>query len=105
MIKEAIAAWTGISATGKAAQLSEKHEWLLKTATTPRSIDVGCQTVDSLVGITRNAPQDSVPPPMEDDRKKQWLEHNEPSAGEGSLDISSVGLGECICVGRRANSY
>ncbi|KAL1969582.1 hypothetical protein VTN77DRAFT_8135 [Rasamsonia byssochlamydoides] len=95
MIKEAIAAWTGLSATGKAAQLSEKHEWLLKTATTPRCVDVGCQTVDSLASITRNsAPPEPavVPPPMEDDRKKHWLEHHEPSAGEGSLDISSVGL-------------
>jgi hypothetical protein len=96
MMKEAIAAWTGLSATGKAAQLSEKHEWLLKTATTSRSNDAGCQTMDSLAGITREAPPESVPVPhsMEDERKKHWLEHNEPSAGEGSLDISSVGLGE-----------
>jgi signal transduction histidine kinase/DNA-binding NarL/FixJ family response regulator len=95
MIKEAIAAWTGFSATGKAAQLSEKHEWLLKTATTTRSNDIGCQTVDSLAGIARNATTEPVVSQqrIEDDIKKHWLEHNNSSVVEESLDISSVGIG------------
>lgn len=95
VMQDAIAAWAAISAAGKAAQLSEKHEWLLKTATSSRSIDVGCQTVDSLeiehtaVGqdhmvMTRN---------MEDDRKHRWIEQNEVTTGERSLDsISAFGI-------------
>ncbi|KAH8695518.1 putative sensor histidine kinase/response regulator [Talaromyces proteolyticus] len=94
MIKEAIAAWTGISATGKAAHLSEKHEWLLKTATASRYHDSTTQTVDSLVNISQNS---AVEPPsvqqrMEDDRKKNWLENNGGAVDNGPLDIPSVGL-------------
>ena len=46
MIMEATAAWNRISAAGKSQQLQEKHEWLLKTATTSRTNDVAVQTVD-----------------------------------------------------------
>jgi signal transduction histidine kinase/DNA-binding NarL/FixJ family response regulator len=94
IIKEAIAAWTSIGATGKVSQLAEKHEWLLKTATTTRSHDIGCQTVDSFLGISRApAPERIVdPPPTEEERKEHWLESNGASTGVQSLDISSVGL-------------
>ena len=50
LIQEAIAAWNRISANGKAQQLTEKHEWLLKTATTARVMDVAVQTMDTGVG-------------------------------------------------------
>jgi signal transduction histidine kinase/predicted ATPase/DNA-binding response OmpR family regulator len=49
-IQEAIAAWNRISASGKALQLTEKHEWLLKTATTARVMDVAVQTMETGVG-------------------------------------------------------
>jgi hypothetical protein len=77
------------------SQLVEKHEWLLKTATTTRNHDIGCQTVDSVLGISRDpAPERIVdPPPTEEERKEHWLESNGSSTGVQSLDISSVGLG------------
>ena len=50
MIQEAIAAWNRVSANGKATQLAEKHEWLLKTATTARVMDVAVQTMDVSLG-------------------------------------------------------
>ena len=97
-MQDAIAAWTAISATGKAAHLTEKHEWLLKTATSSRCVDAGVQTVDSLLGIDRNTAQEdmAIPQVMEsDDRKQLWIEQNGVTAGERSLDISGVGLGKC----------
>ncbi|KAJ9293720.1 hypothetical protein DTO271G3_7602 [Paecilomyces variotii] len=92
MIRESIAAYTTISASGKAAHLAEKHEWLLKTATTSRTNDAGCQTVDSLIDIHRDSGAEPVTPHMEDERKQQWLEQNGMTSGERSLDISGVGL-------------
>lgn len=99
VMQDAIAAWAAISAVGKAAQLTEKHEWLLKTATSTRSVDVGCQTVDSLLGINRSTePEDiGVSQHMEeDDRQHRWIEQNGVTTGERSLDISGVGLGESL---------
>lgn len=93
-MKEAIAAWMSIGATGKAEQLSEKHEWLLKTATTSRTSDAGCQTVDSLLGINRST-EPEVQSHIEDERKQHWIEQqNGVTTGERSLDISGVGLGK-----------
>ncbi|KAF7172484.1 hypothetical protein CNMCM5623_004698 [Aspergillus felis] len=95
VMQDAIAAWAAISAGGKASQLTEKHEWLLKTATSSRCADVGVQTVDSLLGIDRNTAQEAmtIAQDMErDDRKHRWIEQNGVTAGERSLDISSVGL-------------
>lgn len=97
VMQDAIAAWAAVSAVGKAAQLTEKHEWLLKTATSSRNVDVGCQTVDSLLGINRNSGQEHIgvnPNMEEDDRKQRWLEQNGVTTGERSLDISGVGLGK-----------
>lgn len=95
MVKEAIAAWTGISAIGKAKHLAEKHEWLLKTAAPSRYIDSSTQTMDTLVNISQNS---AIEPPlvqqhMEDDRKKNWVENHGVAVHDGSLDIPSVGLG------------
>jgi signal transduction histidine kinase/DNA-binding NarL/FixJ family response regulator len=95
IMQDAIAAWSSISATGKATVLAEKHEWLLKTATSGRTIDVGCQTIDSLAEITRDAVQEENIMPSqieEEERRQQWIEQNGLTAGERSMDISSVGL-------------
>ncbi|PYI10270.1 sensor histidine kinase/response regulator [Aspergillus sclerotiicarbonarius CBS 121057] len=97
VMQDAIAAWAAISAVGKAAQLTEKHEWLLKTATSSRNVDAGCQTVDSLLGINRNTGQEHMDMGVtqnmdEDDRKQRWIEQNGVTTGERSLDISGVGL-------------
>jgi predicted ATPase len=97
MMQDAIAAWSSISASGKATMLAEKHEWLLKTATSARTIDVGCQTIDSLAEITRDAVQEEIAIPShieEEERRQQWIEQNGVTAGERSMDISSVGLGK-----------
>ncbi|KUL90751.1 hypothetical protein ZTR_00042 [Talaromyces verruculosus] len=95
MVREAIAAWMGLGATGKAGHLSEKHEWLLKTATAPRHNDAGTQTVDSLANINQNAAVETtvaVQTNLEDDRKKHWLENSGNHVETGPLDIPSVGL-------------
>lgn len=94
LIKEAIAAWAGLSATGKAAQLTEKHEWLLKAATAPRNVDASCQTVDSLLAVGLNTPPAPMAllPPVSEENKQEWLDQSVVASGEGSLDISSVGL-------------
>lgn len=95
LVQEAIAAWSSISASGKAAILSEKHEWLLKTATSVRAVDVGCQTVDSLLEISRNTVQEEIVIPSqieEDERRQHWIEQNGHNSDETPMDISSVGL-------------
>lgn len=53
MIQEAIAAWNRINAVAKGAQLAEKHEWLIKTATTSRMQDAITQT-DTLASLVGN---------------------------------------------------
>jgi hypothetical protein len=103
-MQDAIAAWAAISAIGKVMQLSEKHEWLLRTATNSRSVDVGCQTVDSLLTINQNVVRQEhigvgvgVGPTQtmhEEERKHRWLEQSGVTTGERSLDISGVGLGK-----------
>ncbi|KAJ5288003.1 hypothetical protein N7478_003689 [Penicillium angulare] len=95
LVQESIAAWSSIGATGKAAMLTEKHEWLLKTATSVRAVDVGCQTLDSLLDITRDAVQDETVIPSqieENERRQRWIEQNSVAAEEAPMDISSVGL-------------
>jgi GAF domain-containing protein len=94
MIKESISAWSGLSAIGKATQLTEKHEWLLKAAVVPRNVDVGCQTVDSLLGIGRSTTPAPVviPQPKAEEKNQKWLDPRAVPRCEDSLDISSVGL-------------
>ncbi|KKY17751.1 putative sensor histidine kinase response [Phaeomoniella chlamydospora] len=86
MMQEAIAGWNRISAGGKAKQLSDKHEWLLKTATTARAMDVGVQTDSSLgdVPLSKAIAADS-----KKDYTTAWLE----PAGQldpGKLDPSKA---------------
>ncbi|KKK18078.1 putative sensor histidine kinase/response regulator [Aspergillus ochraceoroseus] len=92
VMQDAIAAWAAISAVGKSSQLTEKHEWLLKTATSCRSVDVGCQTVDSLLGINQNVGQEHIGAAqnIEEDRKHRWIEQNGVTAGEHIIDLSSI---------------
>ncbi|KAF9893081.1 hypothetical protein FE257_012492 [Aspergillus nanangensis] len=95
VMQDAIAAWAAISAVGKAQQLTEKHEWLLKTATSSRTADAGCQTVDSLLGMNRSAETEHIVVSQnmeEEDRKQLWIEQNGVTTGERSFDISGVGL-------------
>ncbi|CAG8100927.1 unnamed protein product [Penicillium salamii] len=95
VIQEAIAAWSSIGAGGKSTQLAEKHEWLLKTATSAKTVDVGCQTVDSLLEIGREVAQEEILIPQqleENERRQHWIEQNGVATGEPALDISSVGL-------------
>ncbi|KAJ5674086.1 hypothetical protein N7462_009525 [Penicillium macrosclerotiorum] len=95
VMQDAIAAWSSISAGGKAAMVAEKHEWLLKTATSAKTVDVGCQTVDSLLEISRDVVEEEIGIPSqieEEERRHRWIEQNGVTAGERSLDISSVGL-------------
>lgn len=99
VMQDAIAAWSSISAGGKATMLAEKHEWLLKTATSARTVDIGCQTVDSLLEITRDTlvEEDVVPSPLaenDEERRQRWIEQNGVTTGERSMDISGVGLGK-----------
>ncbi|KAJ5793123.1 uncharacterized protein N7503_009101 [Penicillium pulvis] len=95
LVQESIAAWSSMGANGKAIMLAEKHEWLLKTATSARTVDVGCQTLDSIMEITREAVEDEIIIPSqmeEDERRQQWIEQNGVNSDEKSMDISSVGL-------------
>lgn len=99
IMQDAIAAWRSISADGKATMLTEKHEWLLKTATSARTVDIGCQTVDSLLEITRDVVQEEVVIPShieEEERRQRWVEQNGVVGNESSMDISSVGLGKFV---------
>lgn len=45
MLQEAITSWNRIGASGKARHVATKYEFLLKTAITTRTNDVGCQTL------------------------------------------------------------
>ncbi|KAJ5095338.1 hypothetical protein NUU61_004694 [Penicillium alfredii] len=95
VMEDAIAAWHSIGASGKAVQIAEKHEWLLKTATSAKTVDVGCQTVDSLLEISRETAQEEIVIPQqieENERRQHWIQQNAVTAGERSMDISGVGL-------------
>ncbi|ETN36497.1 uncharacterized protein HMPREF1541_08775 [Cyphellophora europaea CBS 101466] len=83
MIQEAMAAYNRISAVGKAKFLAERHEWLLKTATTTRAVDMGVQTMDvaDFVGNEEQSKREYT---------KNWVE---PKQVNGSPhDVSGLGL-------------
>lgn len=97
VMEDAIAAWHSIGAGGKAVQIAEKHEWLLKTATSAKTVDVGCQTVDALLEISRETAQEEIVIPQqieENERQQHWIQQNAVTARERSMDISGVGLGK-----------
>ena len=89
MIQEAIAAWNRINAVGKAKQLAEKHEWLLKTATTARVMDVATQTMDTAaLTVGEEAEMQS-----KQDYTKNWVQPRKAGApSTGDTEIPGLGL-------------
>lgn len=83
-----------MSAIGKAKQLSEKHEWLLRMGTLSTANDASCQTVNTLLGVPTNTEPETnrIHGRLEDERNRNWLEQDQNRA-DGTLDISKVGLG------------
>lgn len=85
MVQEAMAAYNRISATGKAKQMADHHEWLLKTATTGRAVDMAVQTTN----VT-----DFVGDPSTEANKreftKDWVEPKQVSAAP--QDVTGLGL-------------
>lgn len=92
ILRSSVAAWNRMSATGKAKQLAEKHEWLLRMGTVSRANDVGCQTVDTLAVPSSSMPEPSpIQGHLDDERNRKWLEQDQDRA-DGTLDVSRVGL-------------
>ncbi len=87
MIQEATAAWSRISASGKAQQLQEKHEWLLKTATTARTHDVAVQTVD----VTSLAVGED-PERAKQEYTKAWVQPKPGITPATTQDLPGMGL-------------
>ena len=104
LIQEASSVWASINAIGKVMQLAEKHEWLLKAATTSRTVDTGCQTMDTVLEVSRDPEPDIIhhhpllghPNVEEDPAKGAWIQQNGVMPGSGPFDISSVGLGKLV---------
>lgn len=88
MIQEAISAWSRINALGKARQLSEKHEWLLKTAITARTLDIGVQT-DETPALVRTEDAEAA---IKRDWTKSWVEPKAASSAATAEDVSGLGL-------------
>ncbi|EXJ67505.1 uncharacterized protein A1O5_09518 [Cladophialophora psammophila CBS 110553] len=88
MIQEAIAAWNRINASGKARHLQEKHEWLIKTATTSRTMDAATQTQD-LHSLTVG--EDAQ---IQNKREytNQWVQPKAAVANQTPQDVPGLGL-------------
>ncbi|RMZ83936.1 hypothetical protein DV737_g1498, partial [Chaetothyriales sp. CBS 132003] len=89
MIEEAMAAWNRISAVGKSKHLAEKHEWLLKTATTSRTVDVAVQTTD----VTSMVVPGNAGEPSARDYTNAWVQKPKPAMpGTATQDVPGMGL-------------
>lgn len=88
MIQEAIAAWNRINAAGKAKQLSDKHEWLIKTATTSRTIESSTQTED-LHALTMT---DGTQTQNKRDYTSAWVQPKGAASTQTSEDVPGLGL-------------
>ena len=86
MVQDAISAWNRISAFGKARQLADKHEWLLKTATTARVMDVGVQTTDVIIAGSIGATEAQ----SKNERTSAWVGPN--SQGGTTSEVPGLGL-------------
>ena len=87
MIQEATAAWNRISAIGKSQQLQEKHEWLLKTATTARTQDAAVQTVDvTSLGVGED------PDRAKHEYTKAWVQPKAGVTQTTTQDLPGMGL-------------
>ena len=104
-IMDAVATYSSIGATGKVDQLTVKHEWVLKSASTVRTADVGIQTADTIGDIqntqfrieenerqeTRNLGKETT-----GDRTKAWIGPEIDTMpglrSKDSNDVSGLGL-------------
>jgi len=106
VIQDAIAAWTRISAFGKAEQLAEKHDWLVNISTDVRTSDAGCQTTPGDlrdVGNTQNRVEENERAghrkegtETRQDRTEAWLSP-QGAIGAGvraEAGVSGLGLGK-----------
>lgn len=89
MIQEAIAAWNRINAIAKGAQLAEKHEWLIKTATTSRMQDAITQT-DTLASLVGN---DDPGIHIQRDYTSKWAEPRVNAPGKEIMEQEIPGMG------------
>ncbi|KIX03037.1 uncharacterized protein Z518_06587 [Rhinocladiella mackenziei CBS 650.93] len=88
MIHEAIAAWNRINAGGKAKQLSAKHEWLIKTATTSRTMDSATQTQD-LHALTVT---EEIQAPNKHEYTSAWVQPKGMAPSQTTQDVPGLGL-------------
>ena len=88
LMQEAIAAWNRISARGKAQQLTKKHEWLLRTATTARVMDVAVQTTDT--GVRTSAEDHDHRDKSHEPGPHVEKSNSDADAGLDVLDLTSI---------------
>jgi tetratricopeptide (TPR) repeat protein len=90
LILEAIAAWNRINAIGKSKLLSDKHEWLIKTATTSRTMNTATQT-DGLHALTMTEEEEG-----QTQNKREytnaWVQPKGTTAAQASQDVPGLGL-------------
>jgi signal transduction histidine kinase/predicted ATPase/DNA-binding NarL/FixJ family response regulator len=85
MIQEAMAAYNRLSAVGKAKHLAERHEWLLKTATTSRNVDMSVQTMEVADFANDNSGHQN-----KREYVQKWVDPKQNS--NGTQDVSGLGL-------------
>lgn len=104
-LMDAIAVYSTFGASGKVEQLAAKHEWVLKSASTVRTADIGIQTSDTIGDIentqfhieeherqeTRHLGKETA-----GDRTKAWINPEVDTTpglkSEDSSDVSGLGL-------------
>lgn len=87
MVQEAMAAYNRISATGKARHLAERHEWLLKTATTSRNVDMSVQTMDVAEFVTETNGHLN-----KQESTRKWVEPKQGNGAGAPQDVTGLGL-------------
>lgn len=104
ILKDALAAYSRVGASGKVSQLTTKHEWVLRASTTVQTKSVAVQTADTIGEIgntqfrieeherqeTRNLGKETA-----GDRTQAWVSPipgGESTSRASSQDISDLGL-------------
>ena len=103
ILKDSIAMYSRIGASGKVDQLTVKHEWVLRASTTIQTRDIAIQTADTIGEIgntqfrieenerqeTRNLGKETA-----GDRTRAWVtpSPNEDSGKVAGQDVSNLGL-------------
>lgn len=100
MTQECIAAWNRINAHGKANQLSERHEWLLKTAVTSRTMDVAVQTDESSLVAVAHAHDQAAQ--SKNDWTSAWVEPQSKTEQATPSELPGLGLGKFPLVSRKS---